>query len=113
MMSSGSPPWAGAWPVGVRLAATRGAPMLAAGMSVTPIARRLTVWWPGGGWVYAWPEAIEYLDGQRMRRARIIPVRLITMGGIVTLGAVAAVASVAQWWRRGRRNAAQTTRMWR
>lgn len=106
-MSSGSLPQAGARPFGVRLAAARGTPVLAAGMSVTPIARRLMVWWPGGGWVYAWPEAIEYPDGQRTRRARIIPVQSLVMGVFVALGVVSAVASAAQWWRSGRRNAAR------
>lgn len=105
-MSRGSPPWAGVRPVGVRLATARGAPVVAAGMPVTPIARRLMVWWPGGGWVYAWPDAIEYFDGQRTRRARIVPVRLVTMGGLVALGAVVAVATASLWWRTGRRNAA-------
>lgn len=105
-MSRGSPPWADARPVGVRFATAPGTPVLAAGMSVTPIARRLTVWWPGGGWLYVWPDAIEYFDGQRARRARIVPVRLITMGGLVALGAVAAVATASLWWRTGRRNAA-------
>lgn len=98
-LSRGIPPGAGARPFGVRLAAARGAPVLAAGMSVTPIARRLMVWWPGGGWVYVWPDAIEYADGQRTRRARIVPVRLLALGGFVALGVVAAVVSVAQWWR--------------
>jgi hypothetical protein len=77
-------------------------------MPVTPVARRLMVWWPGGGWLYAWPDAIEYPDGQRTRRVRIVPVRSLAMGGLVALVAVAVVASAAQWWSSGRRNAAQS-----
>ncbi len=88
----------GALPAGARMEKLRGAPRQAGGATVTPITRRLTLRWPGGGWVYAWPSAIEVQTERGTRRLRIIPVRIIalaTLAGII-LAALAGVT--AQWW---------------
>ena len=85
-------------PFGARVETMRGEPMVVAGASMTPIARRLAVWWPGGAWVYAWPIAIEYPPG---RRTRIIHVRMRAFALFATLGMAAFAIFVAQRRRDG------------
>lgn len=65
-------------PFGARLDVLRGEPTQTAGPPITPVARRLALWWPGSVWVYAWPVAIEYPEGQRTRRVRITNVRMLS-----------------------------------
>lgn len=111
-MSRRSPLLAEARPFGVQLDDVRGAPMLAAGVPVTPIARRLMVRWPGGGWVYMWPGSIEYSDGSRTRQTRIVPIQTLAFGALAALtlatilGTIA--ASLAQRWRDGSRDTGQS-----
>ena len=69
--------------------------MLVAGVLLTPIARRLVVWWPGGGAVYVRPVAIEYLDGSRTRQKHIVPIQSLAFGALATLGMAAITTSFA------------------
>ena len=88
----------GALPVGVRMETLRGEPRQAGGATVTPIARRTTLRWPGGSRVSARPAAVEIQTERGVRRVRIMPFRrvaLVTLAGI-TLAALAGV--VVQWW---------------
>lgn len=110
-MNRRSPRLAEARPVGVQLKDVRGAPTLVAGVPVTPIARRLVVWWPGGGWVYAWPGSIEYSDGSRTRQIRIVPIQSLAFGAVAALGFVTIAASLAQRWRDGLRDTEQSQGM--
>jgi hypothetical protein len=82
-------------PFGLRRSDLRGAQMTVAGVLLTPIARRVVVWWPGGGAVYARPVAIEYLDGSRTRQIRIIPIQSLALGTLAALGLAAIAASFA------------------
>ena len=91
MAQAHSPLRAASRPFGAQLDTLRGEPTPTAGLRVTPIARRLTLWWPGGAWVYAWPIAIEYPDGQRARRRRIPNMRMRSQATCVALGIAAAV----------------------
>ena len=110
-MNGRSPRLVEARRVGMQLNDVRGAPMLAAGVPVTPIARRLVVWWPGGGWIYAWPGSIEYSDGSRTRQIRIVPIQSLAFGAVAALGLVTIAASLAQRWSDGLRDAGQPQRM--
>lgn len=92
----------GALPAGVRLEQLRGAPRQAGDAVVTPIARRLTLRWPGGAWVYAWPAAIEVQTERGTRRARIIPVQRILLSALAGGALAALIGAVAQWWINGR-----------
>jgi hypothetical protein len=69
--------------------------MTAAGVLLTPIARRLVVWWPGGGAVYARAAAVEYQDGGRTRQIRIVPIQSLVFGALAVLGLAAIAASLA------------------
>jgi hypothetical protein len=95
-------------PVGVRLDLLRGEPMPTAGPPVTPVARRLALWWPGGAWVYAWPVAVEYPDGQRTQRVRIVHVRMVSLATFAALGLAAVALFVA---RRPRQRRGSPTRL--
>jgi hypothetical protein len=103
-MNRRSPQVAQARPFGVRLDDVRGVPTLAAGVPVTPIARRLIVWWPRGGWVYAWPGSIEYPDGIRTRRIRIVPIQSLAFVALAALALATIAASLAQRRRDGPRD---------
>ncbi|MGZ3584108.1 MAG: hypothetical protein ACXWQR_22325 [Ktedonobacterales bacterium] len=107
-MNRRSPRLAEARPFGVQLKDVRGAPMLAADIPVTPIARRLTVWWPGGAWVYAWPGSIEYPDGSRIRQIRIVPIQSLASVALVALALATIAASFAQRWRDGQRDTGES-----
>lgn len=78
-------------PFGVHLDVLRGEPTLTNGVAITPIARRLALWWPGGAWVYAWPVAIEYPADERIQRTRIIHIRMFSLATFAALGLVAYV----------------------
>lgn len=95
-------------PFGVQLKDLRGAPTLAAGLPVTPIARRLMVWWPGGNWIYAWPGSIEYTDGSQTRQLRIIPIQTLTLGAVAALGLATIAASLALRWRDALRDTSES-----
>jgi hypothetical protein len=82
-------------PFGLQRSDLRGAQMPVAGVLLTPIARRLVVWWPGGGAVYARPVAIEYLDGSRARQIRIVPIQSLAFGALAALGLAAITTSFA------------------
>jgi hypothetical protein len=82
-------------PFGLRRSDLRGAQMTVAGVPLTPIARRLMVWWPGGGAVYARPVAIEYQDGSRTRQVHIVPIQSLALGALAVLGLAAIAASFA------------------
>ncbi len=69
--------------------------MPVAGVLLTPIARRLVVWWPGGGAIYARPVAIEYLDGSRARLIRIVPIQSLAFAALAALGLAAITTSFA------------------
>src|SRR3974377_407040 len=88
-MNMPSPRLVAAKPFGLRRSDLRGAQMRVAGVLLTPIARRLVVWWPGGGAVYARPVAVEYLDGRRTRQIRIVPVQSLGFGALAALGLAA------------------------
>src|SRR5215469_10585095 len=90
-----SPRLVAARPFGLRRSELRGAPTTVAGKLLTPIARRLVVWWPGGGAVYARAVAIEYQDGGRTRQIRIIPIQSLVFGALAALGLAAIAASFA------------------
>jgi len=90
----------GARPFGMRLDTLRGEPIVANGVSITPFARRLALWRPGGALVYAWPVAVEYPAGQRIRRARIVQMWMLSLGSLAALATVAALFAVAR--RRAR-----------
>ncbi len=85
-------------PFGARLERLLGEPTRAAGTLVTPIARRLAIWWPGGGWVALWPVAVEYPTSAGSRRARIAPVQTIALVALSLMSLVALVAFKAQRW---------------
>ena len=87
-------------PFGIRRSNLRGAQMLVAGVPVTPVVRRVMVWWPGGGGVYARAHAIEYLDGSRTQQIRIAPIQSLAFGGLIALGAAAIAASIALRWKK-------------
>jgi hypothetical protein len=87
----------GAAPTGLRLETLRGGARQVGGATMTPIARRLTIRWPGGGWVYAWPTAIEIQTERGVRRARVMPVQRIALAALAGLALAAAAAAVAQW----------------
>jgi hypothetical protein len=80
----------------------RGAPRQAGGATITPIARRLALRWPGGGWVYAWPAAVEVQTARGTRRARIIPMRMVALAALAGVALAALVGAVAQWYNRRR-----------
>lgn len=89
-------------PVGLRMETLRGELTPTAGAPITTVARRLALWWPGGAWVYAWPVAIEFAEGNgRPRTRRIGNVHALTSGLLATLGATACVVYLA---RRARMN---------
>jgi hypothetical protein len=88
-----SPQVVEAKPFGLQRSDLRGVQMTVAGVLLIPIARRLVVWWPGGGAVYARPIAIEYLDGSRTRQIRIVPVQSLAFGALAALGLAAVAAS--------------------
>jgi hypothetical protein len=67
----------------------RGGARRVGGATLTPIARRLAIRWPGGGWVYAWPSAIEIQTEQGTRRARILPVQRLALAALT--------GAVGQW----------------
>ncbi|HEU0027074.1 MAG TPA: hypothetical protein VFQ25_08155 [Ktedonobacterales bacterium] len=94
----------GAVPAGARLETLRGDSRQVGGATLTPIARRLAIRWPGGGWVYAWPSAIEIQTARGTRRARIIPVQRIALAALAGFALAALAGVVAQWWlgRRAR-----------
>ena len=94
-MNRTSPRLVEAKPFGLQRSDLRGAQMPVAGALLTPIVRRLVVWWPSGGAVYARPVAIEYLDGSRTRRICIVPIQLLAFGALVALGLAAVAASFA------------------
>jgi hypothetical protein len=94
-------------PFGLRRSDVRGAQMRVAGVLLTPIARRVVVWWPGGGAVYARPVAIEYLDGTRTRQIRIVPVQSVALGALVALGMVTIAASFALRRKDSQRNSGE------
>jgi hypothetical protein len=98
-MNSRRPRVVEARPFGMRVSDLRGAQMLVAGVPVTPIVRRVVVWWPGGGGVYARARAIEYLDGSRTRQIRIVPIQSLAFGALTALGAAAIAASFALRWK--------------
>jgi hypothetical protein len=91
-MNRTSPRLVEAKPFGLRRSDLRGAQMPVAGVLLTPIARRLVVWWPGGGAVYARPVAIEYLDGGRTRQIRIVSIQSLAFGALAALGLAATAA---------------------
>jgi hypothetical protein len=94
-MNSPSPRLEEAKPFGLQRSTLRGAQLTVAGVLLTPIARRLVVWWPGGGVVYARPVAIEYLDGRRTQQIRIVPLQSLALGALAALGLAAMAASFA------------------
>lgn len=83
-------------PAGARLQTLRGAPRQVGEAAVTPIARRLSVRWPGGGWVYAWPVAVEIQTANRTRRARIWPVQRLAWAALASLALAALAGGVAR-----------------
>jgi hypothetical protein len=92
----------GAAPAGLRLETLRGGARQVGDATMTPIARRLAMRWPGGGWVYAWPTAIEIQTERGVRRARVIPVQRIALAALAGLALAALAGVVAQWllnWR--------------
>jgi hypothetical protein len=75
----------------------RGGARRVGGATLTPIARRLAIRWPGGGWVYAWPSAIEIQTEQGTRRARILPVQRLALAALAGLALAALTGAVGQW----------------
>jgi hypothetical protein len=94
-MNRTSPRLMEAKPFGLQRSDLRGAQMPVADVLLTPIARGLVVWWPGGGAVYARPVAIEYLDGSRTRQIRIVPTQSLAFGALAALGLAVVAASFA------------------
>jgi hypothetical protein len=88
----------GALPVGVRMETLRGAPRQAGGATVTPIARRLTLRWPGGGRVSIRPTAVEIQTERGTRRVRIMSFRRVAMAALAGITLAALAGAVAQWW---------------
>ena len=88
----------GALPAGVRLDTLRGEPRQTSGATVTPIARRLTLRWPGGGSVSTWPSAIVVQTARGTRRARIIPVQRIALAALAGIALAALVGVVVARW---------------
>jgi hypothetical protein len=83
-------------PIGVRVETLWGVVTPPTGLAITSVARRLSLWWLGGAWVYAWPVAIEYAEGQRTRRTRITHVRRRAFAMFATLGLAAVAVFVAR-----------------
>ncbi len=73
----------------------RGSTITAHGREITPIARLLTVAWPGGRVWWQGPLAIEVSERGRLRR---IPIRDVTPRAILAM-ALAEVALGAVIWR--------------
>ncbi len=88
----------GALPVGVRMETLRGEPRQAGGATVTPIARRLTLRWPGGGRVSARPSAVEIQTERGVRRVRIMPFRRVALATLAGITLAALAGAVTQWW---------------
>ncbi|HEX9036158.1 MAG TPA: hypothetical protein VF808_04125 [Ktedonobacterales bacterium] len=82
----------------VSLETLRGAPLRAGGGRVTPIARRLTLRWSGGGgWVYAWPAMVEVESAGGTLRRRIFPLQLVALAALAAIALAALAGGVAQW----------------
>jgi hypothetical protein len=100
----------GAVPAGVRLETLRGAPRRVGDATVTPIARRLTLRWPRGGWAYGWPSAVEIHTERGTRRARIVPVQTVALAALAGIALAALAGAAAQWRLRQRANIAGEVR---
>ena len=88
----------GALPVGVRMETLRGEPRQAGGAMVTPIARRLTLRWPGGGRVSARPSAVEIQTVSGVRRVRIMSFQRVALAMLAGITLATLAGAVAQWW---------------
>jgi hypothetical protein len=84
---------------GWRTSETRGEPIEAYGREITPIGRVLQVRWPGGGYTWHRPVAIEASQGDEVYR---LPIHDVTMRSIImmALTGLTCVALVSLW-RRG------------
>lgn len=89
-------PKADARPFAARLETLRSEPQQLADVTVTLVALRLTLRWPGGAWVYGCPAAIDYDDGRHSRRQWILPIQRIALAGIMALGLGMSGVALAQ-----------------
>jgi hypothetical protein len=96
-MRANNPQRHGASPVGARLDTLRGAERQTPDATIIPIARRLSLRWPGGGGIYAWPAAVEIQTATGTRRTLIIPVQTVLFVALASVSLGALVGSIAQW----------------
>ena len=78
----------------VRLETHCGETIVASGVRVTPQSRALTVAWPGGGWVWNRPVALEVVQDGEVRQVPIVDVTRwsqIALAGLTVLFSVATV----------------------
>jgi len=76
----------------IQLETHRGETIVTNGVRVTPQSRALTVTWPGGGWVWNRPAALEVEQGGEVQQVRIVDV---TRWGQVALAGMTVLFSVA------------------
>jgi hypothetical protein len=76
----------------VQLETHCGETIVASGLRVTPQSRALTVTWPGGGWVWNRPVALEVEQDGEVRQ---LPIVDVTRWGQIALAGLTVLFSVA------------------
>ncbi len=97
----------------VRRESLRGSTVTRHSREITPIARQVTVTWPGGRVLWQTPTAVEVRERGRVRR---IPIRDATSRLILTIALAELAAGAALWWalvRRHPRGGRATSSAWR
>jgi hypothetical protein len=91
---------------GWHIGRTRGKPFTAFGMQVVPIGFAVHVSWPGGGFTWHRPVAVEVRHGDNVRRLAIHDVTLEAIVSIVMTGIAIVILSTSwkRWIHTKRRN---------
>lgn len=83
---------------GWRIGKTSGEPFAAFGRQVVPIGYAIQASWPGGGFTWHRPVAVEIRDGDNIRRLPIHDVTLEAIVSIIMMGS--AIVFLAASWKR-------------